>query len=104
LKDKAKLNRYTAKEYINTVLDMVIQKDKFLEKYAPYLSVINFIDDRVTLYDANPKTKSKYIDVKVRDYELICEQHEKTDCIHCHFVWAIPEIVKLNIKKPPDPR
>jgi len=104
LKDKAEVKRYSIKEYINKILELAIQKDKFLERYAPFLSVNNFIDDRVTLIDRNPKTKWKYIDVKVRDHQLICEPEEKTDCIHCHFVWAIPEVAKLNLKKPPEPK
>jgi hypothetical protein len=102
LKEQARHQRYYIKEYINRILELAIQKDKFLERYAPYLSVDSFIDDRITLLDSNPQTKFKYIDVKVRDHELICEQDEKTDCVHCHFVWAIPQVAKLNLKKPPE--
>jgi len=100
LKVKAQEKRYSVKEYVNDVLASVIQKEKFLERYAPFLSVINFIDDRVTLHDGNPKSKYKYIDVKVRNSQLICEAEEKTDCIHCFYVWARPEVAKLNLKKP----
>ena len=104
LRDKAKVQRYSVKEYINKILESTIQKERFLERYAPYLSVLHFIYDRVTLEDKNPKAKVRFIDVKVRDHELICEKDERTDCIHCHFVWAIPEIAKLNLKKPPEPK
>jgi hypothetical protein len=102
LREQASKKRYFIKDYINQILDLAIQKDKFLERYAPFLSVDSFIDDRITLLDSNPSSKFKYIDVKVRDHELICEQDETTDCVHCHFVWAIPEIAKLNLKKPPE--
>jgi hypothetical protein len=99
---EAKEKRYTIKDYINRILELSIKKNKFLEKYAPYLQVDSFTDNRVTLVDSNHKYKKKFVDVEVRNHELVCLAHEMNDCVHCHFVWAIPELANLNLKRPPE--
>jgi hypothetical protein len=104
LTKEAKEKRYTIKDYINQILELVIKKNEFLERYAPYLSVDGFNDNVIRLVDSNPKYKKTFIEVEVKNHQLFCQAHNKTDCVHCHFVWAIPEVANLNLKKPPEPK
>lgn len=99
LKKKAYSKRYTAEEYINSLLSINIEKDAFLARYAPHLSLDSMQEPNlIMLMDTD---KRGLVDVRVIDGELHCDDHKTTDCVHTHFVWAMPEVAKLNIKRPP---
>jgi hypothetical protein len=104
LKTEAIEKRYSIKDYINTILESVIKKNAFLEKYAPYLKVDGLRDNTIQLIDENPKKGRRFVDVQVKNHELVCLQDETNNCVHCYFVWAIPEVAKLNLKRPPELR
>jgi len=96
-KQKAEEKRFTVKELINELLENQIEKEKFLQRIAPSLSIESIDQNRMTLKDS---TKREFIDVFLKNFTLICSKDNSTDCIHCHFVWAIPEVAKMNLKKP----
>jgi hypothetical protein len=48
----ANKKRWNTKDYINTVLVEVIQRDKFLQSHAPSLSKIVYEDDTLFIRDA----------------------------------------------------
>lgn len=95
-KQKAEDKRFTIKELINDLLENQIEKEKFLQRIAPSLSIESIEQNRMTLKDSN---KREFIDVFLKNSKLECSKDNSTDCVHCHFVWAIPEFAKLNLKK-----
>lgn len=92
----------TLSGYINELLIEIMEKQEFLEKFAPNLSVVGYLENRITLQDLSIKNKDKvkYIDLIVENNMLRCMEDDVDDCIHCFFAWASPEIAKLNLKKP----
>lgn len=99
LKAEAKKQRYPVVKYINDMLAMNVEKDQFLREYAPGWEVRRPMEeDRITFINA--KTR-EFAEVFVRDGELRCSLDESTDCIHTHYAWALPEVARLNIKRPP---
>jgi hypothetical protein len=99
IKQKAVQKRFFVKDYVNSILKMNVEKDKFLERYAPHLSVDEMQEPNVIIL--KDTERRGLVDVRVVDSELRCDADESTDCVHAHFVWALPEVAKLNIKRPP---
>lgn len=83
---------------VNEILAMNIERDKFLKELAPHLKKVSLETDTVILYD-NKQRKS--YTVVVKDGKLVCQEDQSTDCEHTHYVWALPELTKLDIKRPP---
>jgi len=99
VKEKAERKHIPIIKYVNDILLHNLEKEDFLEKYAPYLSVYGYNQNRITLNDTHER-EVKSIDVIVENGQLKCLEDNRSDCIHCHFVWGIPEIAKLNLRKP----
>ncbi len=99
VKEKAERKHIPIIKFVNDILKSVLEKEEFIEKYAPYLSVYGYNQNRITLNDTKEKDV-KSIDVIVDDGQLRCLEDDRTDCVHCHYVWGIPEVAKLNLRKP----
>lgn len=97
MKANAEKKRWNTKDYINTVLMEAIERDRFLQSYAPSLSKIGYEDNILFIRDAK---KSKTAEVYLRDRALYCNLCESKDCVHIHYALALPEVVKLFLRKP----
>lgn len=95
-KDKATAERYEIKEYLNELLEQMLEKEQFIKQIAPYLSIDSYQDDRLVLKDMKER---KVIDVYLKGSELQCEFHNSTDCIHTKYVWSRPELGQIAKKK-----
>ncbi len=98
MKANAEKKRWNTKDYINTVLMEAIERDKFLQSYAPSLSKIGYEDNILFIRDAK---KSKTAEVYLRDHALYCNICDSKDCVHIHYALALPETAKLFLRKPP---
>lgn len=97
MKSIATKRRWNTKDYINTVLMEAIERDKFLQAYAPSLSKISYEDNILFIKDAK---LGKTAEVYLRDRSLYCNVCESRDCVHIHYALALPEAAKLYLKKP----
>ena len=88
--------RWSAKDYINTVLVEAIERDKFLQSYAPSLSKVGYEDDILFIRDIK---LGKTAEIYLRDRSLYCNVCECKDCIHIHYALALPEVAKLYIRR-----
>jgi hypothetical protein len=97
MKANAEKKRWNTKDYINTVLMEAIERDKFLQSYAPSLSKIGYEDNILFIRDAK---KSKTAEVYLRDRALYCNVCDSKDCVHIHYALALSEVAKLYLPKP----
>jgi hypothetical protein len=88
--------RWSAKDYINTVLMEAIERDKFLQSYAPSLSKVGYEDDILFIRDIK---LDKTAEIYLRDRSLYCNVCECKDCVHIHYALALPEVAKLYIRR-----
>ena len=96
LKQNAAKRRWNTKDYINTVLLEAIERDKFLQTYAPSLSKLGNEDNILFIRDAK---QGKTAEIYLRDRALYCNVCESRDCMHIHYALALPEIAKLYLKR-----
>jgi hypothetical protein len=92
LKNKATQQRYDVKEYVNLQLQRLIEKEEFLGRYAPNISIDAVNENKITLRDSK---YNGFIDITVHDKSLFCSFHRSCDCIHTRFVWASPEVAAI---------
>ena len=97
MKATATKKRWNTKDYINTVLTEAIERDKFLQTYAPFLSKIGFEDNILFVRDSK---LGKTAEVYLRDRTLYCNVCDSKDCLHIHYALALPETAKLYLRKP----
>ncbi len=97
MKSTAEKMHWNTKEYINSVLVDAIERDRFLQSYAPYLSKIGYQDNILFIRDAKA---GKTAEVYLKDRMLYCGLCESKDCNHIHYAFALPEIAKMFLKKP----
>jgi len=97
MKATATKRRWNTKDYINTVLVEAIERDKFLQTYAPFLSKIGFEENILFVRDSK---LGKTAEVYLRDRTLYCNVCDSKDCPHIHYALALPETAKLYLRKP----
>lgn len=97
MKATASKRRWNTKDYINTVLTEAIERDKFLQTYAPFLSKIGFEENILFVRDSK---LGKTAEVYLRDRTLYCNVCDSKDCLHIHYALALPETAKLYLRKP----
>ena len=88
--------RWSAKDYINTVLIEAIERDKFLHSYSPSLSRVGYQDNILFIRDAK---LGKTAEIFLRDRSLYCNVCESKDCVHIHYALALPEVAKLYLRR-----
>lgn len=93
LKKRAIQKRLNIKEYVNDFLKVYIEKEEFLSRVAPSLSVDSYEGNRITLKDVKKKI---LVDVFYVNGELQCEADQSNNCIHTKFIWMIPEISRIK--------
>lgn len=97
MKANAEKKHWNTKDLINTVLAEAIERDRFLQSYAPYLSKIGYEDNVLFIKDSK---LGKTAEVYLRDRSLYCNICESKDCTHIHYALALPEVSKLYLRKP----
>jgi hypothetical protein len=97
MKSTAEKMHWNTKEYINSVLADAIDRDRFLQSYAPYLSRIGYQDNILFIRDAK---ESKTAEIYLKDRMLYCGLCESKDCSHIHYALALSEVSKMFLKKP----
>lgn len=85
--------------YVNDILSSVLEKDEFLKIYAPSISVIDIVGDVLYLRE-NKNGKSITVEIYLKNNELFCSKDGENNCIHVRYAFAIPEVAKMNLKKP----
>ncbi|HET6590727.1 MAG TPA: hypothetical protein VFG45_11255 [Candidatus Nitrosocosmicus sp.] len=93
MKQRAIQKRLNIKEYVNDFLQLYLEKEEFLSRVAPSLSVDSYEGNRITLKDINKKV---LVDVFYSNGELQCDVDQSNNCIHTKFIWMIPEISKIK--------
>ena len=97
MKANAERMKWNTKEYINSVLTESIERDKFLQSYAPFLSKVGYQDNILFIRDAKI---SKTAEIYLKDRGLYCGLCESKDCMHIHYAFVLPEVAKMFLKKP----
>ncbi len=80
-------------QWISEKLLMVIEKDEFLQRYAPYLSKIAIDGSNIILRDEKLK---RLVEITYRNKRFWCDVHESDCCIHVHFALALPETTSIK--------
>jgi hypothetical protein len=96
MKTNAEKLKWNTKEYINSVLSEAIERDRFLQSYAPNLSKVGYQDNILFIRDAKI---GKTAEVYLKDRGLYCGLCESKDCIHIHYAFALPEVAKMYLKR-----
>ena len=97
MKSVAEKKRWNTKEYINSVLKEAIDREKFLQAYAPYLLRVGYEGNILFIKDSK---MGKTAEIFLREQVLYCNLCESKDCIHIHYSLALPEIARLFLKRP----
>jgi hypothetical protein len=97
MKSTAEKMRWNTKEYINSVLAEALERDKFLQAYAPYLSRVAYQENILFIRDVK---KNKTAEVFLKDRALYCGLCESKDCVHIHYAFVLPEVTKMFLKRP----
>jgi hypothetical protein len=97
MKSQAERKRRNTKEYINSVLTEAIERDRFLQAFAPSLMRVGYEGNILFIKDAK---MGKTTEIYLRDHTLYCNICESNDCLHIHFALALPEAAKLILKRP----
>jgi hypothetical protein len=99
--DIMKLNagkkHWNVKDYVNSVLLEAIERDRFLQSYAPSLSKIGYEGSILFIRDAR---KNETTEIYLRERALYCNVCDEKDCVHIHYALALPETAKLFLRKP----
>lgn len=78
--------------YVNDLLTDVLDKDDFLQKFAPMLSLDGYNNNMLFIRD---ETKKARVEIYRHDNKIKCAFDDSFDCEHVHFALAIPEIAKM---------
>lgn len=97
MKSVAGKKRWNTKDYINSILKEAIERDKFLQAYAPFLLRVGYEGNVLFIKDSKIR---KTAEIYLRDRALYCNICESKDCTHIHYALALPEIAKLYLRKP----
>jgi hypothetical protein len=96
MKSVAEKKHWNTKEYINSVLKESIDRDLFLQAYAPFLLKVGYESNILFIKDSKI---GKTAEIYLRGQVLYCNLCESKDCIHIHYSLALPEIAKLYLKR-----
>jgi hypothetical protein len=96
MRSEAERKRWNTKEYINSVLRDAIDRERFLQAYAPSLLKVGYEGNVLFIKDSK---LGKTAEVYLREQMLYCNVCESRDCIHIHYAIALPEVSRLYLKR-----
>ena len=97
MKNEAGKKRWNTKEYINSILREALERDRFLQVFAPSLTKVGYEGNVLFVKDSK---MGKTSEIYLREQTLYCSVCDSKDCIHIHYAIALPETAKLFLKRP----
>lgn len=84
--------------FVNDFLTDQLKKEKFMEQMFPHLHNEGHTGNTLFIYDSVKKERAE---IYRYDNRIKCALCNSFDCEHIHFAFSLPEMAKLNIRKPP---
>ncbi|MEM3160180.1 MAG: hypothetical protein QXJ74_05300 [Nitrososphaera sp.] len=91
----AESEKLSLRQYVNDLLTMSVEKNEFLQRYAPHLSKWGVQDNVLLIRDAK---LNKTAEIYLRESHLFCALDERDDCVHIHFALLLPELAMVISK------
>ena len=95
IKVEAEAQRYSVKEYINKILEQHLEKQEFLSKVVPDLSLdsLDYEINKVVIKDSR---LGRLHNVYFRNFQMECETCRSSDCLHTRYAFTLDEIYRLR--------
>jgi hypothetical protein len=86
-------------EFVNESVLLNIERDDFLKAYRPNY-VYSVTPQGIFIADKADPNQRESAQVVIENGTLVCWLDHSDDCKHVHFAAAVPEVVKLGLKRP----
>jgi hypothetical protein len=83
--------------WVNNLLFKYVEFNQDLRKYGPFLEFKSTSENMIHLFD-HKLNKSVDVYINGKKKELQCENHNRNDCLHIGYCFAIPEVYKVLIE------
>jgi hypothetical protein len=95
LKAEAESQRYSVKEYINKILEQHLEKQEFLSKVVPDLSLdsLDYEINKVVIKDSR---LGRLYNIYFRNFQMECESCRSSDCLHTRYAFTLDDIYRLR--------
>lgn len=95
IKAEAEAQRYSVKEYINRILEQHLEKQEFLSKVVPDLSLdsLDYEINKVVIKDSR---LGRLHNVYFRNFQMECESCRSSDCLHTRYAFTLNDIYRLR--------
>jgi hypothetical protein len=95
IKAEAESQRYSVKEYINKILEQHLEKQEFLSKVVPDLSLdsLDYEINKVVIKDSR---LGRLYNVYFRNFQMECESCRSYDCLHTRYAFTLDDIYRLR--------
>ena len=88
IKAEAEAQRYSVKEYINKILEQHLEKQEFLSKVVPDLS-LDSLDYEINKLVIKDSRLGRLYNVYFRNFQMECETCRSSDCIHTRYAFSL---------------
>jgi hypothetical protein len=95
IKAEAEGQRYSVKEYINKILEQHLEKQEFLSKVVPDLS-LDSLDYEINKLVIKDSRLGRLYNVYFRNFQMECETCRSSDCIHTRYAFTLDDIYRLR--------
>ena len=95
IKAEAEAQRYSVKEYINRILEQHLEKQEFLSKVVPDLS-LDSLDYEINKLVIKDSRLGRLHNVYFRNFQMECETCRSSDCIHTRYAFTLDDIYRLR--------
>jgi hypothetical protein len=95
IKAEAEAQRYSVKEYINRILEQHLEKQEFISKVVPDLSLdsLDYEINKVVIKDSR---LGRLHNVYFRNFQMECETCRSSDCLHTRYAFTLDDIYRLR--------
>jgi hypothetical protein len=95
IKTEAEAQRYSVKEYINKILEQHLEKQEFLSRVVPDLSLdsLDYEINKVVIKDSR---LGRLHNVYFRNFQMECETCRSSDCLHTRYAFTLDDIYRLR--------
>lgn len=95
IKAEAEAQRYSVKEYINRILEQHLEKQEFLSKVVPDLS-LDSLDYEINKIVIKDSQLGRLHNVYFRNFQMECETCRSSDCLHTRYAFTLDDIYRLR--------
>ena len=95
IKAEAEAQRYSVKEYINKILEQHLEKQEFLSKVVPDLS-LDSLDYEINKLVIKDSRLGRLHNVYFRNFQMECETCRSSDCLHTRYAFTLDDIYRLR--------